>query len=248
MTQDPRPAPPLQPASNRWRTPALAALWVQAASVFGLSAFVLWQSSLDDWLSALSLFLAGLTLVWWTQVFGRLTAGERLPPDDGTLRSLALLYPWLTTLRLVRWGLTSLALLAGMAPTANPVALVALVTIWGGTVWAGNAVNAALVRLAYSLSGEGQPTVARPMPAQRSGQPAAAPSPQQLTQRLAEWLNLSAALSLGLTVVNLVPIQGLGMAPDLASQLAYGVKGVIEVVATLLAFQAIRALGRAQPT
>ena len=210
---------------NRWRTPALLALWLQVAATFTLASYALWHGGLafDSWLNALESFLAGLLLAWWTGLFTRLTRTppETTPPQDGTWRALALLYPWLTALRLSLWGMTLLGLLAGLAPEANPVALTALMTLWGGAIWASNASNAGVLRLA--------------------AEPASAPARRQLL----DWLNLLAALSLAMTVMNVVPIAGYSSAPDQTSQLVYGVEGLIEVGATLLALLALR--GGAEP-
>lgn len=208
---------------NRFRTPALIALWVQVVAVFGLCVFALWdgQFSWSAWMSGAEAFLAGLALVWWTQLFALVTQNRGVPTTNGTWRALAAVYPMLTAVRAALWGLTLLGILAGMAPEANSVALTALMTIWGGAIFASNAINAGILRLA---SGPDEAVLHN-------------------RTRLAEWLNTSAALSLGMAVLNVVPIKGFSDSPELASQLAYGVGGLLDVLATVLAFFALRAMG-----
>lgn len=202
---------------NRWRTPALVALWLQVASLFGIASYALSKDNfgLDGWLSGGEAFLAGLVLWWWTVLFSRLSRGEGVAPTDGTLRSFALLFPILTVFRVSLWGLLTLGLLLGTAPEANSVALTALVTIWGGAIFAGNAVYGHTLRLALE------------------------PGNLLARTRLLEWLNAAAALSLGMLVMNLLPIKGFSEAPSPTSQLVYGVSGVLDVVATVLALLAL---------
>lgn len=212
---------------TRFRTPALIALWLQVVSVFGLCAFVLWdgQFTWSAWMSGIEAFLAGSVLVWWTQLFAIVTHNRGVPTTYGVWRALALVYPALTALRTVLWGMTLLAILTGVAPEANSVALTALMTIWGGAIFASNAINAGILRLAAGSD--------EAVPLNRT--------------RLTEWLNTSAALSLGMVVLNTVPIKGFSDTPELASQLAFGLGGLLDVLATLLAFFALRAMSPAGP-
>ncbi|WP_394649627.1 hypothetical protein [uncultured Deinococcus sp.] len=207
--------------AQTWRAAALGALWVQVASVLFTAAYALWRDprSLDGWLSGLEALLAALALAWWTALLGRLLRGQVTPPEDGTRRALSLTFPWLTALRLGLWGTLGLALLAGAAPEANPVALTALMTVWFGAIVSSNAVFGTLVRL--------------------SG----APGDPPLRQRLREWLNLSAALAVGMTVLNVVPVRGFSGTPELGTQLVYGLGGLLDVLATVLALRAVMALG-----
>lgn len=207
--------------AQTWRAAALGALWVQVASVLFTAAYALWRDphSLDGWLSGLEALLAALALAWWTALLGRLLRGQATPPEDGTRRALSLTFPWLTALRLGLWGTLGLALLAGAAPEANPVALTALMTVWFGAIVSSNAVFGTLVRL--------------------SG----APGDPPLRQRLREWLNLSAALAVGMTVLNVVPVRGFSGTPELGTQLVYGLGGLLDVLATVLALRAVMALG-----
>lgn len=203
----------------RWRSAALACLWAEVAVLLGSVAFVLWQggSGVQSYFNAADFLLAALVLAWWTRIFARLSAGQATAPDDGTLRALALSFPWLTSLRAALWGLTLLALLTGLAPDANGVALTALMTVWGAAILASNAVNGSLVRLA-------------PEPGDPAGR-----------RRLLDWLNVSAALALGMVVLNVVPIRGFSGDPTLGAQLVYGLGGALDVVATVLALRALLA-------
>ncbi|WP_034385494.1 hypothetical protein [Deinococcus sp. YIM 77859] len=203
----------------RWRLAALLALWVQVAVTFGVAVYALQSASFSEsaWLNAVEALLAGLVLGCWTALLGRFTLGQAAAPTDGTLRALRFLFPWLTAYRLVLWFLTFLSVLAGAAPEANPVALTALLTVWGAAILTSNAVYGTLARLA-------------PHPADLAGR-----------RRLADWLNLAAALSLAMTVFNLVPIAGFSTVPTLADRLVYGLSGGLDVGATLLALGAVQA-------
>ncbi|MFC4427733.1 hypothetical protein [Deinococcus navajonensis] len=202
----------------RWRALAVTALWVQVASLFGVSAYALWAAnfSADGVLGALEAFLAGLVMTWWTAVFARVSGGDAVAPEDGVLRALGLSFPWLTALRGGLWLMLLLALLSGAGAEANPVALTTLMTVWAGAVLASNAMYGALARLAQ------------------------APGDLLARARLLEWLNVSAALSLGMGVLNVVPIAGFSTPPTLTAQLVYGLSAALDVVATLLAWQALR--------
>lgn len=202
---------------TRWRTPALAALWLQVAGLVALAAYLLGRGGLAGlgWTSAAESLLAALVLGLWTAVLSRLTAGRGTPPEHGPLRALRGLFPWLTSLRLALWFLTLVAVLGGAAPQANAVALAALLSVWPAAVLAGNAVYGTLVRLA--------------------------PEPGDLLRRtrLADWLNVAAALSLAMTVFNVVPIAGFSSSPQGADLWVYGLSGALDVGATLLARQAV---------
>ena len=216
--------PRLSPGA--WRGAALGALWVQVAALLFTAAYALWRDprSPDGWLGGLEALLAALALAWWTVLLGRLLRGEATSPGDGTRRALSLTFPWLTALRFGLWGTLGLGLLAGVAPEANPVALTALMTVWFGAIVSGNAVFGTLIRLAGT------------------------PGDPLLRQRLREWLNLSAALAVGMTVLNVVPIRGFSGTPEPGTQLVYGVGGIIDVVATVLTLRAVMALGPGEGT
>ncbi|RJF72024.1 hypothetical protein D3875_11115 [Deinococcus cavernae] len=203
---------------NRWRTPALVALWLQVAALFGVASYALTSGhfGFNAWITGGEAFLAALVLWWWTQLFGRLSRGQGVPPTDGVLRSFAVLFPILTIFRACLWGLLLLGVLGGAAPEANSVALTALFTLWGAAIFAGNAMYGHTLNVALE------------------------PGNLLARTRLLEWLNVSAALSLGMTVLNLVPIKGYSTEPaNQMSQLVYGVSGVLDVVATVLALLAL---------
>lgn len=206
---------------SRWRALALGFLWAQVVMVFGTAAFALWRDQFgpQGWLNATDAVLAALVLTWWTLIFTRLSAGRATPPGDGTLRALAVAFPWLTSFRAALWGVTLLMLVTGGAGEANSVALTALMTVWGASILASNAVNGSLVRLA-------------PEPANPAHR-----------KRLMDWLNLSAALVLGVTVLNVVPIAGFSDTVPSSAQVVYGVGGLLDVVATVLALWVLMALG-----
>ena len=202
-----------------WRTAALGALWVQVATLLFTAAYALWRDPRgpDGWLGGLEALLAALALAWWTALLGRLLRGETTGPGDGVRRALNLTFPWLTALRLALWGTLGLGLMAGIAPEANPVALTVLMTVWFGAILSSNAVFGTLTRLS------------------------AEPGDPLLRRRFQDWLNLSAALAVGMTVLNVVPIRGFSGTPELGTQLVYGVGGLLDVLATVLALRAVMA-------
>lgn len=211
-----------------WRSVALAALWALVAATFALAAFALWRSQpITDFavLTAARTMLSALVLVWWTQVFSRYTARQGTAPENGALRALRAAVPWLLGLRLALWSLNVLALSSGAAAEANTVAITALLTIDLGFALAKNAVYGTLARWA-GQPGEGLGRV-----------------------RLMGWLNVAAALSLGIGVINIVPIAGLPGKPDLPSAIVYGLHAALDVLAALLALKAVQAMpGRAEST
>ncbi|WP_240738411.1 hypothetical protein [Deinococcus fonticola] len=208
---------------NRWRTPALVALWLQVAALFGVASYALTSGhfGFDAWITGGEAFLAALVLWWWTQLFGRLSLGhlplgQGVPPTDGVLRSFAVLFPILTIFRACLWALLLLGVLGGAAPEANSVALTALFTLWGAAIFAGNAMYGHTLNVALE------------------------PGNLLARTRLLEWLNVSAALSLGMAVMNVIPIKGFSTEPvDRMSQLVYGASGLLDVVATVLALLAL---------
>ena len=203
---------------NRWRTPALIALWLQVASVFGVASYALTNGKFDfdAWVSGGEAFVAALVLWWWTQIFSRLSLGQGVPPTDGVLRAFALFFPILTIFRATLWGMTVIMVLMGAVPEANSVALTALLTIWGGAIFAGNAMYGHTLNVAL----EPENLLAR--------------------NRMLEWLNVSAALSLGMAVMNVVPIKGFSTEPvNQVSQVVYGASGLLDVAATVLALVAL---------
>ncbi|BDP43007.1 hypothetical protein DAETH_29760 [Deinococcus aetherius] len=203
----------------RWRSAALTALTIQVAGLFAVVAYALWRGNFSEgaWFTAVEAFLSGLVLAWWTAVLRRFLRGWSVAPGDGALRALSVAFPWLTSFRLVLWFLTLLSVVNGAAPDANTVALTALMTVWPASILAGNAVYGTLARLA--------------------------PNPADLVRRrrLADWLNVAAALSLAMAVFNVVPIAGFSDRPTPGDQLVYGLSGALDVLATLLAMRAVGA-------
>nr|WP_246580612.1 hypothetical protein [Deinococcus aestuarii] len=187
--------------------------------LFAVVGYALWRGNFSEgaWLNAVEAFLAGLVLAWWTAVFRRVTLGWAVPAGDGALRALRLTFPWLTSFRLVLWFLLLLSLANGAAPEANTVALTALMTVWPASILVGNAVYGTLARLA--------PGPADPL----------------RRKRLADWLNVAAALSLAMAVFNVVPVAGFTSVPRLSDVLVYGLSGAVDVLATLLALRAVGA-------
>ncbi|MCD0162629.1 MULTISPECIES: hypothetical protein [unclassified Deinococcus] len=201
----------------RWRSLALGALWVQVAALLGTAAFSLWRSAdFSRYFNAAEALIAALVMAWWTTLLGRALNAQPTPGTDGVWRALSLTFPWLTSLRGALWALTLFSVLGGAAPEANPVALTALLTLWGAAIVASNATYGSLARLSS------EPLAAAPR------------------RKLMDWLNLAAPLSLGMAVMNVVPIPGFGGAPTLSTQLVYGLGGLLDVAATLLALRALR--------
>ncbi|GGS31601.1 hypothetical protein [Deinococcus knuensis] len=202
---------------DRWRAAALAALWVQVAALIGTAAFAAWHSQdLSRYFNAAEALIAALVMAWWTTLLGRTLRAHPTPGTDGVWRALTLTFPWLTSLRGALWALTLFSVLGGATPEANPVALSALLTIWGAAIVASNAMYGGLARVST------EPLAAAPR------------------RKLMDWLNLSAALTLGMTVLNVVPIPGFSGDPDLSTQLVYGLGGLLDLTATLLALRALQ--------
>ncbi|PNY80239.1 hypothetical protein [Deinococcus koreensis] len=209
----------MRPTPAQWRPAALSALWTLVVATFGLCAFSLWSSqpiTAFSVLAALRYFLAALVLVWWTGVFARVTLGEGLPETSGTLRALRLTFPWLTALRLSLWFLNVLALSGEGASEASPVALTALLTVELGFILAKNAMYGTLARVA------------------------AAPLGNMGRLQLMSWLNAAAALNLAIGVVNVVPLAGMGGAPNLPTTIIFAMHALLDVAATLLAWKVVQ--------
>ena len=209
----------MTPTPGRWRPAALYALWTLVVATFGLCALSLWSSqptTAFGVLAALRYFLAALVLVWWTQVFTRVTLGTGVSEENGALRALKLIFPWLTALRLSLWFLNLLALSGGSAAEANPVALIALLSVELGFIGAKNAMYGTLARVA------------------------GAPLDNVGRLKLMGWLNTAAALSLAIGVVNVVPLAGLGGGQPLETTVIFGLHALLDVAATLLAWKTVQ--------
>lgn len=181
---------------------------------------------LTGWLDAGHHFVTGVLTVWWALLLGRLTLGRGVAQGEYLSRVqqvLTFTFPLLTTFRGVLWGITALGM-AGGTVQAHPVALTGLMTIWGASIIASYMCFFWLVRWAEL----------GPKAARAKGQ-------------LEDWLNLSAALTLGMTVVNVVPTAGFSVDLSQTDQLAYGGAGLLDIAATLLALQAVRLTRLPQP-
>ncbi|GHF99368.1 hypothetical protein GCM10017783_09230 [Deinococcus piscis] len=215
-----------QGAPTGWRTAALAALGAQVLALFLVAGYVLSKdlpNPVSGWLDAGHHFLTGILTLWWALLLGRLTLGRGVAQGeylDRVRQALTLTFPLLTSFRGVLWGITALAL-AGGTSQAHPVALTALMTIWGASIIASYMGFFWLLR--WSDLGPAEGSSAK--------------------WQLADWLNLSAALALGMTVINVVPITGFSVSLSQADQLVYGLSGLLDVIATLLSLQAVRLTG-----
>lgn len=204
------------------RRAALGALWVQVAALIAYGIYqALGSSGADLLLNSLDVVLATLSLGLWTVLLGDFLRGAqpgqaqpRLP--DPRLRVFRAVYPWLIALRAAMWLLTSLALLGGAGDTANPLAVLVLFLVWGGGIVGGLAV--------YTISAALFAT-----PGDAAGR-----------ARLLAWLNLSAALSVAMTVMNVWPPTGFVPTPALTDQLIWAGLGMLDVLATLLALRAVQ--------
>jgi len=210
----------LNPAAAR--RAALVALWVQVVTLIAYGVYqAIGSSGADLLLNSLDVVLATISLGLWTLLLGDFLRGAmpqqaQLGVSDPRLRVFRAVYPWLIALRAAMWLLTSLALLGGAGDTANPVAVMVLFLVWGGGIVGGLAVYTISAAL-FAAPGD---------PAGRA--------------RLLTWLNLSAALSVGMTVMNIWPPTGFVPAPGLTDQLIWAGLGILDVLATLLALRAVQ--------
>ncbi len=195
---------------------ALAALWVQVAALIAYGVYQGLTGGADVWLSLADVVLATLSLGLWTALLGEFLRGAAVPAGDPRLRAFRLIFPWLIALRAALWLFTSLAILGGAGDTANPVAVLVLFLVWGGGIVGGLAV--------YAIS-----AVLFVRPDDAAGR-----------ARLATWLNISAALSVAMTVMNVFPPSGFVPPPELPEQLIWAALGALDVLATVLALWAVQ--------
>lgn len=208
--------------ADQWRSAALAALWGLVVLSLALPAINVWRSGPPGDFAILGIVrsvLMALVTAFWTTVFARYTLSRSNMDAGAGLRALQIAFPWLTALRLALWFLEVLSLSGDGATTASPVALTALLTIELGFILGKNAVYGTLARVAAS-------------PGDAVGR-----------ARLVNWLNYSAALSLAIGVVNLVPIAGLGGARDPILSVFYGLHAALDVLSTVLALRAVQTMG-----
>jgi hypothetical protein len=104
--------------------------------------------------------------------------------------------------------------LVGGLPEANPVAVAALVTVWGASVAVSFLVYLSSLRLMAN-------------PADSAG-----------SVQLADLFNLAAALAVASLIMNVVPLKG-AAAPTVADGWAYGLAGAVEVLSWLLLHRAL---------
>lgn len=202
--------------ANPWLRPATLALWAQVAAAGALTLYTVASDSGDLMpVTALRAFLAALVGAWWAALFPRFVQGIPTPETNGTRRALRLLFPWVTALRLSLWLLSFLAL-SNVGPEVNTVAVTALLTVSLAYALAKNALYGTLGRFADEPLGPGR-------------------------VRLGNWLNVAAPLALGIGVINLVPVRGLGTAPDLTGLVVYGTHAVLDGLSLWLAYQALNA-------
>ncbi|AWN23520.1 hypothetical protein DKM44_10030 [Deinococcus irradiatisoli] len=193
---------------------------MQVAALVAYGVYQGLSGGADVWLSLLDVGLATLSLGLWTALLGDFLRGVAVADTSRRLRVFRFVFPWLTALRAAMWLFTSLAILGGAGDTANPIAVLALFLVWGGGIVAGLAV--------YVVSSV---LFVRPDLGGRA--------------RLVTWLNVSAALSVALTVMNVWPPTGFVPPPSLREQVIWGVQGVLDVGATLLALRAVQLAPRA---
>lgn len=202
---------------NRWRLPALASQGLYVAASFALAAYLL-SSGLNEGsaLLAFRAFLAGLVGVWWGVVLGRYLRAQATPETDGTLRALRASFPWLTAYRLALW-LLSLLLVGAADPNVNPGTSVIVMLVSFAYIFAKNAVYGTLTR--------------------QAGNPQDAAGRAQL----AGWLNIGAAVSLALAVINGLPARG--NPPPQTLELTLSVlPAAFDLLALVLARRAVLAL------
>lgn len=209
-----------------WRTAALLTLALQVLGLFVAAGYALEQLAarpITAWMDAGHQFVTGVLTLWWALIFGRLTLGRGLIANeylDKVLRVLSFSFPLLTAYRGALWFLTALNLGGGMSQ-ANPITITGLLSLWGGSIIASYMVFFWLVR--WAEAEPAQNTAAR--------------------KQLEDWLNLSAALTLGMTVINVMPIAGLSSNIRWNDQLVSGVTGGLDILATLLAMLTLAAMG-----
>lgn len=205
---------------SAFRPAALLFLCLQALGIFGLAWYTVFHNQQElnwlQWLSFIELLMFGVVVFGWQRLFRRATSGQAVTQEDGLWRSLQALYPPLTSIRFLLWGLWCLMFLMGGIKEINPVALTGILTIWGVNIVASNACFKYL--LSYSLD----------------------PTDLKARFMLMEWLNFAGALSFGLLLINLLPIAGYNSMFSVLDRVVYGVVGLLDVVATVLAWATLR--------
>ena len=193
---------------------ALAGLWVRLGSIVGVLLYLLLKKNTE--LFTLTDVLASTALtVLWTLLMGVYLRGGSVLPTDARRVWLTHLYPWLIAFEGAIWFLYTFDVLLGALPDANPVALTALVTVWGASIAVSFLIYALSLRLMIN-------------PGDTTGQ-----------RQFADLLNLAAALSAASTVMNVVRLGGTP-GPTVGDQWAFGLQGVVETAALLLLCWALK--------
>jgi hypothetical protein len=204
----------LKPDASRWASLAVAGLWLRVLSVLALTAFVVWRAGAGLWLTLPDLLGSAVVLALWLPLVADLLHGRAVLTTDPRRRALTALYPWLIAYEAALWGLWLLNVLVGGLPEANPVAVAALVTVWGASVAVSFLVYLSSLRLMAN-------------PADSAG-----------SVQLADLFNLAAALAVASLIMNVVPLKG-AAAPTVADGWAYGLAGAVEVLSWLLLHRAL---------
>jgi hypothetical protein len=204
----------LKPDASRWASLAVAGLWLRVLSVLALTAFVVWRAGAGLWLTLPDLLGSAVVLALWLPLVADLLHGRAVLTTDPRRRVLTALYPWLIAYEAALWGLWLLNVLVGGLPEANPVAVAALVTVWGASV----AVSFLVYLISLRLMAN---------PADNTG-----------SVQLADLFNLAAALAVASLIMNVVPLKG-AAAPTVADGWAYGLAGAVEVLSWLLLHRAL---------
>ncbi len=203
------------PALSTARSLALGANWLQVVALTVYAVYSLAQHG--SLLASLDDLLAIICLVAWLPLLAQYLRGEAVAPQTPALVALRNLYVLLGLFRVMQWVVLALAVADGwVAPSSNLVSLTALFVVWGAAIVSRTAV--------YAVSGSQfvTPTV-------------------RGKEQLLRWLNLLAALELALMVFNVWPPAGFGTPPTEMQQGLYGVLGILETVACLLAYMAVEA-------
>jgi hypothetical protein len=204
----------LKPDASRWVSLAVGGLWLRVLSVLALTAFVVWRAGAGLWLTLPDLLGSAVVLALWLPLVADLLHGRAVLTTDPRRRVLTALYPWLIAYEAALWGLWLLNVLVGGLPEANPVAVAALVTVWGASV----AVSFLVYLISLRLMAN---------PADNTG-----------SVQLADLFNLAAALAVASLIMNVVPLKG-AAAPTVADGWAYGLAGAVEVLSWLLLHRAL---------
>ncbi|ULH15369.1 hypothetical protein MF271_15770 [Deinococcus sp. KNUC1210] len=201
---------------------ALVGLWVRLGSIGALTIYLFLDSTTDAFSRIDAVASTALTLLW-TLLMGEYLRGGSVLPTDPRRLWLSWLYPWLIAFEGAVWSLYTFTVLLGALPDANPLALLAVVTVWGASV----AVNFLIFAVSLRVVGHPEDTTGR--------------------AQFTELLNWAAALAAANTVMNVVRLGGTP-GPSPADQIAFGLQGVVEVAALLLLRWALKEQEKSRDT